>query len=254
MTPAYQDAHVTLYAGDARDLAPAIGPIDAIVTDPPYGEINFKWDHWPAGWPGWFDAPQLWCFTSLRLQLRTAPEFEAEGWSFVQEIVWEKPNGSNAAVNRFRRVHELLVHWYCGPWNRLQLESPRSPAELGQKVTGGIRRNGKPKHWHGIGSTGYQYAATRIARSVQRHPSERHRNWHPTQKPLELLRRIITYSVRPGGIIVDPFAGSGSTLIAAAQTGRRAIGIERSPEYLARAIQRLQQAARGEPDLRPVTR
>jgi DNA modification methylase len=72
---------------------------------------------------------------------------------------------------------------------------------------------------------------------------------HPTQKPLALCRWLLTLVTPPGGVVLDPFAGSGSTLVAAAQLGIRAVGIEMDPEYAAIAAKRidhaLNQRARG---------
>jgi len=62
---------------------------------------------------------------------------------------------------------------------------------------------------------------------------------HPTQKPLWLMRHYITNSCPQGGLVLDPFMGSASTLIAAAQCGRRAIGIEINPEYYVAACERV---------------
>jgi hypothetical protein len=54
---------------------------------------------------------------------------------------------------------------------------------------------------------------------------------HPTQKPLELFRRPILNHTRPGGLVFDPFAGSGSCLIAAEQAGRRCVAVELDPRW-----------------------
>ena len=56
-------------------------------------------------------------------------------------------------------------------------------------------------------------------------------NNHPTVKPVKLIEYLITLITPPGGIVLDPFAGSGTTLLAAVQEGFSAIGIEREPEY-----------------------
>jgi len=64
----YEDAAVTLYHGDAMELLPLMPTVDAIVTDPPYGETSLDWDTWPDGWPdvAALVAPQIWCFGSMR--------------------------------------------------------------------------------------------------------------------------------------------------------------------------------------------
>lgn len=71
----------------------------------------------------------------------------------------------------------------------------------------------------------------------------RAKNHHPTVKPLKLMRYFCRMVTPPGGVILDPFAGSGSTGVAALQEGFRFIGIEREPEYAAIAKMRLINAA-----------
>ena len=66
---------------------------------------------------------------------------------------------------------------------------------------------------------------------------------HPAPFPVELARRCIRLSTWPGEFVLDPFAGTGTTLLAAAQLGRRAIGIERSEKYCELAARRLAQGA-----------
>lgn len=63
---------------------------------------------------------------------------------------------------------------------------------------------------------------------------------HPTEKPLGILRPLIESFTSPGELVLDPFAGSGSTLIAARELGRAAAGIEKDPAYYAAALKRLQ--------------
>lgn len=75
--------------------------------------------------------------------------------------------------------------------------------------------------------------------SVPRTPAGE--NFHPTQKPVQLLEVLIEQSTQPGDLVVDPFAGSGSTIVAAQTTGRNGIGIELDPEHARRANDRLQQ-------------
>jgi site-specific DNA-methyltransferase (adenine-specific) len=66
---------------------------------------------------------------------------------------------------------------------------------------------------------------------------------HPTQKPVEIITPLIEYSCPADGMVLDPFMGSGTTLVAARQLGRRAIGIEVEEKYCAAAVKRLRQQA-----------
>jgi len=61
---------------------------------------------------------------------------------------------------------------------------------------------------------------------------------HPTMKPVELIRRPISYHTKPGGLIYEPFSGSGTALIAAENTGRVCYAIEQSPEFVDVAVAR----------------
>jgi len=81
----------------------------------------------------------------------------------------------------------------------------------------------------------------KLMRSVLQVRSEHGRAQHPTQKPLGILTPLIGYSVPQRGLVLDPFMGSGSTLVAAKLQGRRAIGIEICEEYCEIAAQRFAQ-------------
>lgn len=70
-------------------------------------------------------------------------------------------------------------------------------------------------------------------------PEEKKYGKHPTQKPLQLLDRIVLASTKPGDVVLDPFSGSGTTGIAAFREGRQFIGIELEEEYLRTSIKRL---------------
>jgi site-specific DNA-methyltransferase (adenine-specific) len=78
-----------------------------------------------------------------------------------------------------------------------------------------------------------------LARSVLPVKSMKGQAIHPTEKPVPLLDHLIRYACPEGGLVVDPFAGSGSTLDAARQAGRRAIGIEAHEPYAEAAARRL---------------
>ncbi len=77
-------------------------------------------------------------------------------------------------------------------------------------------------------------------RSLIFYPKPKKNPFHPTMKPVGLIRRLILNSSSIGAVVCDPFLGSGTTALAAHQTGRRCIGIEIDPEYCATAISRLE--------------
>lgn len=238
--PYWQDeeAGLQLYHGDMREILPALDvQADLIVADPPYAETSLAWDRWPDGWPAIAAtaASSMWCFGSMRMFLDRAPEFA--DWKFSQDVVWEKQNGSGFAADRFKRVHEHALHWYRGDWTQLHHETPKVPVH--HRTRGNVSR-GQVPHTGTIGSATWTDDGTRLMRTVQRVPNMWRRGAiHPTEKPLGILDPLIRYACPPGGLVVDPFAGSGSTLDAARQSGRRAIGIEAREEYCEAAVRRL---------------
>ena len=238
MTIYYQDESVTLYHGDWRELAPEDLAVDLIVTDPPYGETSLTWDKWPAGWPTLAarHARSMWCFGSMRMFLDRGDEFR--DWRLSQDVIWEKHNGSGFATDRFKRVHEVATHWYRGEWGGVHHDTPRVPGGSGSKS---VRKRGLTPHTGAIGNTGYEDDGQRLVRSVMRHPSMQQRAINETEKPVPLLEPLIQYGCPPGGTVLDLFAGSGSTLVAARNLGRKAIGYEVREEQCEATARRLSQ-------------
>ena len=85
-----------------------------------------------------------------------------------------------------------------------------------------------------------------VSRLHREHPE---RADHPTQKPLEIIERMVKASCPPDGIVLDPFMGSGTTAVAAKRCGRRFVGFELNPAYCAVIESRLAATdVRGMPD------
>lgn len=229
-----------LYLGDCRDILPELGFFDCAVADPPYGETSLAWDRWPDGWPHVVATvtQSMWCFGSLRMLLDRADEFA--GWHLSQDVVWEKPHGSGFAADRFRRVHEHVTHWYRGPWSDIHHEAPRETVSHQTKAPSSPSQ---PPHTGNITSAGlWEDDGTRLMRSVIKVASMWRRGIAPTEKPVALLDPLIRYACPPSGTVLDPFAGSGSTLEAARAAGRHAVGIEADEDMSEKAANRLSQA------------
>lgn len=241
--PYYQDDMVTLYHGHQAEHVSLLAGADAIITDPPYGETSLEWDRWPTNWPNYLSgfgiAKAMWCFGSFRMFMEHLEEFSE--WKFSHEIVWEKHNGSGFAADKFRRVHELATLWYRGDWSQIRHEVPTTPDAVKRTV----RRKERPPHMGEIENSRYTSVdgGDRLMRSVLQVRSEHGRAVHPTQKPLGIVMPLIEYSVPVGGLVVDPFSGSGTTLLAAKLSGRRAIGVEINEGYCEAAALRLSQGA-----------
>lgn len=251
------DTGLQLYCGDMRELLPALDiQADLILTDPPFGETSLDWDTWPTGWlkTAAAHSNSLWCFGSQRMFFDHLTEFRAD-WTLSQDVighdddgrpvhgdvnvVWEKHNGSGFAKDRFRRVHEHALLWYRGPWEQQQHSVPRErvydPSDRYERrnVTADIRHTGK------IGAHNHVRDGHRLMRSVIKVRSMHGRALNETQKPLGIVEPLIHYSCPPGGLVLDPFAGSGTVLEAAQLMGLPAIGIEKRESQCEAVVRRL---------------
>jgi site-specific DNA-methyltransferase (adenine-specific) len=246
--PYYTDDQVQLFLGDCREILPALGiTADCIIADPPYESTSLPWDRWPDGWLETAAAVSrsMWCFLPRR-QFVEPPfrgqEFHGAGWKFSHPAIWEKHNAPGAAADRFRQVHEEIGHWYQGPWAEIHHDVPRLPAvydphhRVGDRLDHGADRIA---HTGSIGAGSYTYGPDRLARSVIYARSMHHAAIHRTEKPVEVLRLLIAYACPPGALVIDPFAGSCSTLAAGRSLGLRAIGIELREEDAEKGARRL---------------
>jgi len=217
--------------------------VDLIVTDPPYGQTSLPWDRVVSGWQAAAlrilkPSGSLWCFGSLRHFMQHADDFA--GWKMSHDVVWEKHNGTGLFNDRFRNVHEQAAHFYpaTSKWSDI-FKQPQYSLDATARV---VRKKQRPAHWIGAtGSTTYesQDGGPRLMRSVIYARSEHGRAVHPTQKPLDFVDLLLRYACPVGGLVFDPFAGSGTTLLAARNAGMRSFGVELNPEYAAIALKRM---------------
>ena len=242
----YEEDNIILLHGDCTQIMPLLEPVsvDLIFTDPPYGITSLEWDKWPSAWIHIAklllkEHGSLWCFGSLKMFMQNAMDFN--GWTPAQDIIWEKHNGSNFHNDRFRRVHEIIAHFYPDEiqWKDIYHSNQYTPDALAKTV----RRQKRPAHMRPI--EGFEYISEnggpRLMRSVFKSPSCHGYAVHPTQKPLDVLMPIIEYSGKPEGIILDPFGGSCSIARAAKKLGRKCISIEINKKYLDEAVELLKQ-------------
>jgi DNA modification methylase len=238
MKPYYEEDGITIYHADCRDVLPTLPTETAVViADPPYGETACRWDKCCHGWLDFVRSTDLWCFGSFRFFLQNAAAFT--DWNFAQELIWEKQNGSGAVVDRFNRVHEIIAQFYRGEWGKLHRDVPRFTSQ--DKRSHRTHGRGLTPHRGTIGSKPYDDNGTRMVRSVLPINNLKGLAEHPTQKPINLLTLLVQYSVAPNGSVIDPFVGSGTTLVAAKRLGRSAVGIEIEERYCETAARRLSQ-------------
>ena len=242
MTPYYDQDGITIYHGDALSVIPHLPAFDALVTDPPYSSgglhrsdrmnstvskyvssgtlavrHEFSGDNRDQrGYLAWVslwmtaalmraNAGAIAClFTDWRQLPTTSDAIQAGGWVWRGIAVWDKTLKARPAAGVFTAQSEFIV------WGTAGMREPR---QLGYQIPG-------------------VFAIAAPDNSTRE---------HITQKPVELMRWIMAV-VPEGGLVVDPFMGSGTTLRAARDCGRRAIGIEIEERYCEIAAKRLQQA------------
>lgn len=243
MTPYYDAAGTQIFHGDCREVLPQLdlAGVNLVMADPPYGDTSLDWDVPVRDWlPLVEQVGYLWCFGSLRMFMARAADFAR--WKLSQDTIWEKHNGSNFAADRFKRVHEQAALFYQGGWSE---HYHQPPVTMDERTYGHKRatRRLPPKHTGKIGVSTYEpvEGGPRLVRSVIYARSMHGDAIHPTQKPVEVVGPLVEYACPPGGLVLDPFMGSGTTLRVAKDRGMRAIGIELDAAMCEKAARRLDQ-------------
>jgi site-specific DNA-methyltransferase (adenine-specific) len=219
--------NVELHNGDCLDILPTLAPgsVDLILCDLPYGTTQNKWDSvipLDALWTQYervctgaivLTASQP--FTSAMVMSR--PDWFRYAW------VWEK-SAATGHLNAKRmpmKLHEDVLVFSKKP-------APYNPQGLVpfNKVT---RRGSNGTNFGASGQENFQ-EFTNYPRSILRFPGDP-KPVHPTQKPVALMEYLIRTYTNEGDLVLDNCMGSGTTGVAAVNTSRRFIGIERDPEY-----------------------
>lgn len=211
----FQAEGITLICGDCLDVLPTISGVDAVITDPPYG---MDWDTDSTRFSGGLrgrgdgrdDMPKI---------SGDCDPFDPAPWIAFPRVVLF---GANHFQQRLP-VGTTLVWVKKGDhlWGTFL-----SDAEVGWMKSG-----------HGVYLFRNEWCPP--ARAKDRGARTNH-SVHPTQKPVSLMSWCMARAKCPSGsLVLDPYMGSGTTGIACIRTGRRFIGIEKSPEYFQIAVERI---------------
>ena len=252
----YSERNVRIYNGDVIEILKNLpdGCVDLIFADPPYNLSNGgftchagkrvsvnkgKWDksrgieedfnfHY-----NWIEACRrvlkpngsLWISGTYHSIYVCGYALQKQGWHTINDICWYKPNASpNLSCRMFTASHETLL------WVRKDKKAKHT-------FNYDAMKNGD-FHNDFVKKPGKQMRSLWSVNTPKN--GEKRHGKHPTQKPEDLLERIIIASSNEGDIVLDPFCGSATTGVAALRHNRKFVGIDLEQEYLDKfAIPRL---------------
>lgn len=221
----------TLYFGDCREILPTLGSVDAVISDPPYGQAvntNVRWNGNRCTGAGGLIRERPIPYPDAIVG-DDAP-FDPSPLLSMADIValW----GAHKFADRLPEGS-----WLC--WDKVPTGKVR---DQGDGEAAWLNCRGRPlrifRHlWDGLCiASGYETVVERVGSAATRRR-------HPTQKPVDLMSWTISQAGVPAsGLILDPYMGAGSTGIAAVLAGHRFIGIECEPIYFEAACERLEAA------------
>ena len=255
--PAYfLDGNFALYHGDCLDVLRRLpeNSIDMVFADPPYNLSNGgftvhagrmvsvnkgDWDK-SKGFKDdydfhykWLEACRrvlkphgtLWVSGTYHSIYQCGHALQALGYHILNDVAWFKPNASpNLSCRYFTASHETLI------WARKEKKAKHT-------FNYGLMKSGR---WpeDNLKKPGLQMRSVWSMGTPK--PVEKKFGKHPTQKPEDLLKRIVLASTNKGDVVIDPFTGSSTTGIVAHRYSRKFIGIDMEPKYLDLSIKRFE--------------
>jgi site-specific DNA-methyltransferase (adenine-specific) len=248
VNPYYEEKNITIYHADWREALTQVkgNSVGMLCTDPPFGTTNLEWDRkvdWRYFWPC---VEQLCKFYAV-MALFSSGQFTHDliatnRKNFRYELIWEKamPVGFLSANKRPLRAHEnILIFTSAYQQSVYNSQLIKGKMHIVSK-TGTL-----PGHYGTFRRLPPRMTNKWHPRSILRfNKGLNNRGLHPTQKPLELMLWLVRSYSNPRHLILDPFMGSGTTLLAAKLSGRRAVGIDSNEKFCETAAQRLMKASR----------
>lgn len=227
--------------------------VDLIIADPPYGlgkdygnDSDMKSANEIVKWTlQWIDLviPKLKTTGSLYLftTWRHSPEIFSlikKRMTMINEIIWDRRVPSmGGSTRRFSSVHDTVGYFAISKDYYFNLDSVRVPYDPETKKAR-TRKVFEGAKWLELG-----YNPKDVWSVSRLHRLHGEREDHPTQKPLEIIERMIKASSPFGGTVLDPFSGSGTTIEACINTERNCIAFEINPEYYEISKKRAERAS-----------
>jgi site-specific DNA-methyltransferase (adenine-specific) len=214
------------------------GSVDMILCDLPYGTTACKWDAIIPFEPLWEQYERIIKDNGAIVLTASQPFTTTLAYSNIKNFryswVWEKEQGVNFLMAKKQplKVHEdVLVFYKKQPTYNPQMTKGK-PYVSGKGTSGDVTGN--------VTKVQTENSGTRYPRSVIK--VNRETGLHPTQKPVALFEYLIRTYTNEGEVVLDNCIGSGTTAVAAINTNRQFIGIEREPEYVEIANKRIEEA------------
>jgi len=244
--------------GDVLDVLPTWPDacVDLVFADPPFN-INYAYDRYRDNLKddAYLAWTERWIDACLRVLKPTGSMWIAIGDEYAADlrvrmrgratlrnwVIWHYTFGQNCA-NKFNRSHAHLFYFVKDPKHfTFNADAVREKSDRQTKYND-KRANPKGRLPHDV------WTFSRVCGTFKERVG-----WHPCQMPRALLERIVQACSNPGDVVLDPFCGSGTTLVAAARLGRRWTGVELSRQYAAKANKRIaaEEAAAGAPAALP---
>ena len=245
---------------DIFEAAPRLpsGFVDMMFLDPPYNRTkNFNGgvfaEKKKGDYAAWFEKAvravrhvlkadaSVYVCADWQTSVIIAPVLE-KYFQVKNRITWERDKGRGAKFNWKNNAEDI---WFCavGGGYFFNVDS----VKVKRKVLAPYRQNGVPKDWREEGGGNYRMTHpsniwTDISVPFWSMPENTN---HPTQKPEKLLAKLTLASTKPGGMVFDPFAGSGTAAVVAKKLRRRFVCVEINREYCCWGQKRLMQASAG---------
>lgn len=190
----------------------------------------------------------------LGIPWRVALALQADGWILRSDIIWHKPNPMPESVkDRCTKSHEYVFMLTKNPRYYFDADAIREPAAYdgrqdtvmkgSKKYENGFVPNASPQNFHTRGHERWQRDSqgvyVRNKRSVWTIPTQSYHDAHFAVFPPSLIEPMILSGCPQGGVVLDPFMGSGTTALVARYHGRRYVGIELNEKYIRLAQTRL---------------
>jgi hypothetical protein len=242
MTLYYEESGIQIYHGDCREILPSLPRVDCVISDPPYGTTACSWDSVIPFPLMWAELKRIVRADGAIVLFGSQPFTSALVMSnpsmFRYQWVWNKLNGGNPFLVKTRPIiqtEDVLIFGIESPIYLPQIDS----GNLKNIVSNGTSRTETNEHfgeyeWDNNRNVGYP-------RNILTFCDAPRDKVHPTQKPVDLLRYLLRTYSKENESVLDFACGSGTTLRAAKDLGRKAIGIEIEEKYCEIAANRLRQ-------------